>query len=126
MVTKALSIPRPVLVVDDSRDTAYCLAVLLELWGYRPVVAHNGAAALVAAQAECFVAAVIDLAMPGLNGYELVRRLRALPQWGGTLLIAATSYGEEEYRRRCREAGFHHHLSKPYDLLELRRLLPLG
>jgi CheY-like chemotaxis protein len=126
MVSTTLAIPPPVLVVDVNRETAYCLAVLLRLLGYRPVVAYHGTTALGAARAGSFASALIDLELPGLNGYELVGRLRALPHWGGTLLIAATSYGQEEHRRRCREAGFHHHLAKPFDLLELRRLLSQG
>jgi CheY-like chemotaxis protein len=124
MDTAAPATPLPVLVVDDSRDTADFLALVLELWGYRPAVAYDGAAALRAARSGPFAAALIDLAMPGLNGYRLARCLRALPHWGGTVLIAATGYVHEEHRRRCREAGFHHHLPKPFHLLELRRLLP--
>jgi two-component system CheB/CheR fusion protein len=114
------------LVVDDDHDAADSLALLQGLWRYRAVVAYDGAAALEAAQSGPFVAALIDLGLPGMDGYELVRCLRALPQWDGALLVAATGYGREADRQRCREAGFHHHLLKPFDLLELRRLLPVG
>jgi CheY-like chemotaxis protein len=115
-----------ILVVDDDHDTADVLCMLLKLWGYRPVVAYDGDAALRAAQGQPLAAAVIDLAMPGLDGCQLVRYLRAFPECDGTLLIAATGYGRDEDRRRCRESGFHHHLLKPYNPLELRRLLPPG
>jgi CheY-like chemotaxis protein len=90
------------------------------------VVAYDGDTALAAAAAGPVAAALIDLALPGMDGYALVSRLRGMPQLSGAVLIAATGYGREEDRRRCLEEGFHHHLLKPYDLMELRRLLPLG
>ena len=119
--------PPCVLVVDNKHDSADSLALLLGLWGYWAVVAYDGETALAATAAgEPVAAALIDLALPGMDGYALVSRLRAMPQLGGAVLIAATGYGREEDRRRCLEAGFHHHLLKPYDSMELRRLLPLG
>jgi CheY-like chemotaxis protein len=124
-----MSIPAPataprVLVVDDDHSAADTLATHLGLWGYWPVVAYDGDPALLAAQGQRLVAAVIDLAMPGLDGYRLARFLRAFPECDGTLFIAATGCGREEDRQRCREVGFHHHLLKPFGPLELQRLLP--
>jgi CheY-like chemotaxis protein len=113
-----------VLVVDDDHGTADTLATHLQLWGYCPVVAYDADAALLAAQGQCFVAAIIDLAMPGLDGFRLTRYLRAFPECDGAVFIAATGCGRDEDRQRCREVGFHHHLLKPFDPLELRRLLP--
>jgi CheY-like chemotaxis protein len=114
-----------VLVVDDNHDAADALAWLLKLWGYRPVVAYDGYTALQLATAEPFAAALLDLGLPWLDGYELVQHLRVLPQLEEAVLIAITGYGQEKDRRRCREAGFHHHLLKPCDPQELRRLLPV-
>jgi CheY-like chemotaxis protein len=123
--TAALPGPR-ILVVDDNRDAADSLALLLGLWGYRPVVAYDGPTALaaVAAPAEPPAVALIDLGLPRLDGFEVARRLRADSRCAGVVLIAVTGYGQEEDRRRCHEAGFVHHALKPFDPLELRRLLP--
>jgi CheY-like chemotaxis protein len=99
---------------------------LLGLWGYRAVVTYDGETALAAAAGESVAAALIDLALPGLDGYALVARLRGMPKLAGAVLIAVTGYGREQDRRRCLEAGFDHHLLKPCDLVELRGLLPLG
>jgi CheY-like chemotaxis protein len=123
--TTAIPWPLAVLVVDDNRDAADALAWLLKLWGYRPVVAYDGYAALQLAAAEPFAAALIDLGLPCLDGYELVRRLRVVPYLEEAVLIAVTGSGQEQDRRRCRQAGFHHHLLKPCDPQELRRLLPV-
>jgi CheY-like chemotaxis protein len=125
MGTPALvSAPR-VLVVDDDHAVADMLATLLGLWGYRPVVAYDADTALLAAQGQRFAAAVIDLAMPGLDGFRLTRYLRAFPECDGAVFIAATGCGRDEDRQRCREVGFHHHLLKPFAPLDLQRLLPL-
>jgi CheY-like chemotaxis protein len=114
-----------VLVVDDNRDTADSMTLLLGLWGYRPLVAYDGPSALVkAAEAGSCVAALIDLALPGIDGYELLQRLRGLRQMSAAVFLAVSGYGREEDRRRCREVGFHHHLLKPADVEEVRRLLP--
>jgi CheY-like chemotaxis protein len=117
------SAPR-VLVVDDDHGNADTMATLLELWGYWPVVAYDGDAALQAAQGQRFVAAVIDLAMPGLDGYRLARYLRAFAECDGAVFIAATGCGRDEDRQRCLGVGFHHHLLKPFGALDLQRVLP--
>jgi CheY-like chemotaxis protein len=112
-----------VLVVDDNRDAADSLALLLELWGYQPVVAYDGEAALEVVADLAPIAALIDLGLPGLDGFELARLLRGLPQMGSVVLMAVTGYGREEDRRRCQDAGYDHHLLKPFDPVELRDLL---
>jgi CheY-like chemotaxis protein len=116
----------PVLVVDDNPDVADALALLLKLWGYRAVVAYGGHAALDAAATapEPFAAAFLDLAMPDLNGYEVLGRLRALPQLQGTVFVCISGYGREEDRRRSLQAGFQHHFLKPVEPDELRQVLP--
>jgi CheY-like chemotaxis protein len=112
-----------VLVVDDERDTADSLALLLGLWGYRAAVAYDAAAALDAARREAPAAALLDLAMPGVGGCELARGLHTLPGMDPAPLIAVTGYGRDEDRDRCWEAGIEHFLLKPADPDDLRRLL---
>jgi CheY-like chemotaxis protein len=112
-----------VLVVDDNRDAADSLALLLSVWGCEPVVAYDGSAAVEAARSRVPAAVLLDLGLPGLDGCEVARRLRACPGMGSSLLIAVTGYGREEDRRRTRTAGFDHHLLKPADPEEVHRLL---
>jgi CheY-like chemotaxis protein len=114
-----------VLVVDDCTDTADSLAELLGLWGYRPAVAYDGGTALVTAQAHPPDVVLLDLALPGLDGLEVARRLRQQPGLHGALVVAVTGYGDESFRRRADEAGFDCYLIKPLDLEWLRRLLAL-
>jgi DNA-binding response OmpR family regulator len=111
-----------VLVVDDNADAAESLAVLLRLWGHDVQTAHDGLSGLKAALSDRPAVALLDIGLPGLDGYELARRLRA--QLGPALrLVAVTGYGQEEDRRRSLEAGFDAHLVKPADLDELHALL---
>ena len=96
---------------------------LLKLWGHEVRVAHDGPAALEAAAAAPPEVVLLDIGLPGMDGYEVAERLRARPESGGPVLVALTGYGQEEDRRRSREAGFDHHLVKPVDLDDLRSLL---
>jgi CheY-like chemotaxis protein len=118
-----LSSPPRVLVVDDNRDAADSLAVLLRLWGYEPAVAYDGPAALVLAAAEPPAAALLDLALPGMDGWELARRLRRLPATCRALLVAVTGRGREEDMQHCCKTGFDLHVFKPFDPEEVRRVL---
>jgi PAS domain S-box-containing protein len=117
---------RKVLVVDDNRDAATSLAFLLNAIGHEARTAHDGSQALVEAEHFLPDVVVLDIGMPGLNGYEVARRLRAMPALRGLSLIALTGWGQEQDRRRSREAGFDHHLVKPADLGELKRLVAGG
>ncbi len=113
----------PVLVVDDCRYLADPLAWLLMRWGYRAAVAYDGPSALAAALARPPAAVLLDLGLPGLDGYEVARRLRGQPRTERALLVALTGYGLEDDVRLCYEAGFDRHLLKPIDPEELRRAL---
>jgi signal transduction histidine kinase/ActR/RegA family two-component response regulator len=115
-----------ILVVDDNVDGAASLAMLLRLWGHDVAVAHDGPAALRAADAQRPQVALLDIGLPGMDGYELARRLRARPGLDRTALVALTGWGQEEDRRRSQEAGFDHHLVKPVDLSALQELLAQG
>jgi CheY-like chemotaxis protein len=112
-----------VLVADDNKDTADTLGQLLGMWGYDVRAAYDGADALQIAETFVPLAAILDLAMPGLTGYDVARRIRRVPGLEHVLLICLSGYGKEEDRRRAYEAGFDHFLLKPADLEELRRLL---
>ena len=104
-----------VLIVDDNEDAAHSLALLLRLSGGHEVrVAHDGQAALAAAREFRPAAVLLDIGLPkGMDGHEVARRLRGEAATGAAFLIAVTGYGQEDDRRRSREAGFDAHLVKP-------------
>src|SRR5262245_20767180 len=114
---------RRVLVVDDNVDSAESLAVLLRLYGHDVRLAHDGEAALEEARSFRPDVLFLDISLPKMDGYEVARRLRLDPAMGGLTLVAMTGYGQEEERRRTREAGFHSHLVKPVDFDMLQELL---
>ena len=114
---------RRILVVDDNQDSAASLAMLLELGGSETFIANDGVEALeVAARVRPDVV-LLDLGLPGLNGYEVARRIREQP-WGGTMvLVAVSGWSQAEARRESTEAGFDEHLVKPVDHAVLMRVL---
>jgi PAS domain S-box-containing protein len=114
---------RRILVVDDNRDAANSLAMLLKLMGHEVATAHDGLQALETIQTFQPHVALLDLGMPKLNGYDAARRIRELWNKDRIVLIALTGWGQEEDRRRTREAGFDHHLVKPVDVEALQQLL---
>jgi CheY-like chemotaxis protein len=91
--------------------------------GYAVEVANDGYAALEATGRLRPDVLLLDIGLPGMDGYELARRLREDPDCSGATLVALTGYGQEEDRRRGREAGFRHYLVKPVDLDAMKRLL---
>jgi PAS domain S-box-containing protein len=117
-----------VLVVDDNVDAAESLAVMIRLWGHEVHLAHDGRSALAAAAALRPDVVLLDIGMPGMDGYEVARRLRQDPDLGAAVMVAVTGWGQEDDRRRSHEAGFTFHLTKPVDprLLEefLRTVQP--
>jgi PAS domain S-box-containing protein len=116
-----------VLVVDDNHDAADSLGTLLDILGCDVRVAYDGEAALAAAEAHRPVVVLLDLGMPGMDGYDVARRMRHQPATRDARLIALTGWGQEEDRRRSLEAGFDHHLVKPAEIdvvLELLASLP--
>ncbi|MEO6811435.1 MAG: PAS domain S-box protein [Isosphaeraceae bacterium] len=117
---------RRILIVDDHPDAAKSLATLLTILGNDVQVAHDGPAALDAAHAHHPAIMLMDIGLPGMDGYEVARRLRQEPEFQEMSLIALTGWGQEEDRRRSLEAGFDAHLVKPVDFDALQALLARG
>jgi PAS domain S-box-containing protein len=118
-----LRVPRRVLVVDDNKDSADSLAMMLTMTGNEVRIAYDGQAGLEAAETFRPDVAFLDIGMPLVDGHECARRIRGQAWGGGVLLVAMTGWGQEEDRRRTREAGFDHHLVKPVDPEALRAIL---
>jgi CheY-like chemotaxis protein len=114
---------RRVLVVDDNEDAAVSLAMLLDLGGNETRLAHDGEAALAAAESFRPDLILLDIGMPRMSGHEVCRRLREEP-WGRDIkVIALTGWGQEQDRRKSAEAGFDGHLVKPVDPATLSELV---
>jgi CheY-like chemotaxis protein len=107
------------LVVDDNADSLESLAALLGVWGHQVRTAADGHAALAAAAEYAPDVILLDIGLPGLDGYVVAERLRD----SAAVLVALTGYGQPEDAERARRAGFSHHLVKPVDPGQLRRLL---
>ncbi len=115
--------PLRVLVVDDNVDTAETLGMLLQATGYDIRLAHDGPAALEAALDYRPSVMVLDIGLPGLNGYEVAKRIRQEPTLKHIVLVALTGYGQELDRETSLEAGFDHHLVKPARFAQLQQIL---
>jgi signal transduction histidine kinase/DNA-binding response OmpR family regulator len=113
---RALTSSHRIFLVDDNVDGASSLAMLLRELGHEVRVAHNGAAALEAVADFEPEVVLLDIGLPGMDGYEVARRMRSQLGLKDLLLVALTGYGQDEDRRRSREAGFNLHLVKPLDL----------
>jgi len=112
-----------VLVVDDNRDAANSLGALLRMLGAEVDVVHDGESALHAFGVQRPEVVLLDIGMPGMDGYEVARRLRERTDPRDVLLVALTGWGQEKDRLNSKAAGFDHHLIKPADLGALRSLL---
>jgi len=111
------------LIVDDNADAAESLAELLDSLGHDVRVAHDGESALVLAGTHQPRVIFLDLGMPGMNGFEVARRLRRVPGLEHTVLAALTGWGQREDRQRSAQAGFDHHFVKPIEPATLDGLL---
>lgn len=112
-----------ILVVDDNEDGAEMLAAALRLRGCDVLVAHDGPEALRIAASHTFAAALLDIGLPVMDGYELARHLREMAAFRSTRLIAVTGYGQDSDRERALAAGFQQHLVKPVELATLDALV---
>jgi CheY-like chemotaxis protein len=114
---------RRILVVDDNRDSAESLAMLLTIMGNETHLAHDGVAAIEAVERYRPEVVLLDIGLPKLSGHDVCRRVRE-QSWGKDIvIIALTGWGQEEDRRKSREAGFDGHLVKPVDPAALLELL---
>lgn len=112
-----------ILVVDDNRDSADSLGMLLRLMGNDIRTAHDGLEAVELAETFHPELVLLDIGLPKLNGYEVARRIRRHPGGRDVILVALTGWGQEEDRRRSQEAGFNFHIVKPVELVALEKLL---
>lgn len=114
---------RRVLVADDNQDAALSLAALLELMGHEIRVVHDGLAAVALAESFRPGLILLDIGMPGLNGYEVCRKIREWPWARGAVIVALTGWGQDDDKRRAKAAGFDGHFTKPVDIDALEAFL---
>jgi CheY-like chemotaxis protein len=117
---------RRVLIVDDNRDAAGSLGVLVDLLGSDVKVVYDGESALSTIPSYQPSLVLLDIGMPRMDGYEVARRIRALPEGRHITLVALTGWGQEQDRRSCSDAGFDRHFVKPIDLDALQSLLGIA
>ena len=117
--------PCRVLVVDDNLDAAQALTMLLDYPGHEVHMMHDGLSALAEAVAWRPDVVLLDIELPGLNGFEVARRIRQHPLLAGMVVVAITGYGLEAARQCAREAGFDHHLTKPVSFDEIEKILAM-
>jgi signal transduction histidine kinase/ActR/RegA family two-component response regulator len=118
-----LQISKRILVVEDNLDGAEMLAEMLKVWGHDVFLAHNGIDGFDSALRHYPDVVLLDIGLPGMDGYEVARRIRQNPGLDGALLVAVTGFGQEADRQRSEEAGFDHHFTKPLDIEALHRLI---
>jgi DNA-binding response OmpR family regulator len=111
-----------VLVVDDNEDAALSLAMMLDVMGYEVRTAHDGLEAVQAADEFLPEAALLDIGLPHLSGYDVARHIRS-KRGEDVLLVAITGWGTAEDVKRSQDAGFDHHFTKPADPMRLRDIL---
>lgn len=114
-----------VLVIEDNRDAADSLGMLLKMWGYECRVAYDGRSGWEMARARRPDCILLDINMPELDGFDVAERVRRQPGLEGVKLVAVTAHADAAHARRIHEAGFDHHLVKPADPTDLRGLLDM-
>ena len=114
-----------ILVVDDNRDSADSLVTAFGVLGHDAFAAYGGADALERLGEHQPTLLVLDLSMPGMDGFELARAIRALPGYDAVPMVALSGFGSETDRAKSRQAGFDRHMLKPFDLADLEQMLGL-
>ena len=122
-MTDSKAPPRRVLIVDDNEDAANSLAMILELGGHETASVYTAVDALQRAAAFRPDVVLLDIGLPGMDGYEVAQKMRELPGLRDIRLVAVTGYGRSDDRRRARDAGFDDHLTKPVEYALLERTL---
>ncbi|MFZ0678880.1 hybrid sensor histidine kinase/response regulator, partial [Candidatus Binatus sp.] len=112
-----------VVIVEDNYDAAEALKMLIELFGHQATIVPDGLAAIDAVRDGSFDIALVDIGLPGIDGYEVARRIRMLPNAKTMMLVALTGYGQETDKQRALSAGFDEHLIKPVKIERLQALL---
>lgn len=112
-----------VLVVDDNEASALTMMWMIELGGHEVKMVHDGRQAIELAKTYKPSVVLLDIGLPGMNGYEICKEMRKDPLHKDTYFVAQTGWGQPEHRRRSQEAGFHHHLVKPVNIATLEELL---
>ena len=116
-------VSKRVLIADDNADAAESLQMWLQMAGHDVQIALDGLRALAAVESFRPHVAFLDLAMPGMNGFDVARRVREFPWGRAVVLVALTGWGHEEDRKRTADAGFDHHLTKPVDPDDIEALV---
>jgi CheY-like chemotaxis protein len=111
------------LVVEDNHDAGEALTMLLELFGHRVTAVADGLSAIEAARNDSFDLGLVDIGLPGIDGYEVARRIRMIPRAKTMTLVALTGYGQDADKQRALSAGFDEHLTKPVKIERLQELL---
>jgi CheY-like chemotaxis protein len=115
--------PLSVMVVDDNVDAAQMLSTILELHGHTVTVIERPSAALDILRQKSYDLLVLDIGLPEMDGYELARRIRSMPETSNACLVALSGYGQAQDKMLSRAAGFQHHLVKPINIKDLNALL---
>lgn len=121
--SKAVAVPCKVLIVDDHQDTATSMSTILHIMGHDVRVAHDGQQAVVEAASYQPDVILLDISLPKMSGHEVARRIREQPKGRHVKLVALTGWGQEEDKRRAKDAGFDHYLIKPVEPAALEELL---
>jgi CheY-like chemotaxis protein len=111
------------LIIEDNTDVRESLRALLELSGHEVYEAPDGPSGVEKAVAVRPDVALIDIGLPGLDGYDVARRIRSMPDSRGIVLVALTGYAQPEYRERADQVGFDGYLAKPIDVSQLSELI---
>ena len=117
---------RRYLIVDDNVDSAESLRLLLEMRGHKAHVVHDGRFAAEAAREFEPDIVLLDIGLPGMDGYQVVRQFRSAPDLATLMIVATTGYGRLEDKLRCLAAGFDQHIAKPLDVEDIEALEPAG
>jgi CheY-like chemotaxis protein len=123
LAVETRAVRRRIVAVDDYQDALESLAALLELTGHEVHTASDGEQALEVIDAQRPDVVILDIGLPGINGYEVARRIRSQPWGRDLLLIAMTGWGQDQDKQKAAEAGFDAHLTKPASSADLARLL---